>query len=155
MDTAIQSCLDELEKIAAAAVNRSGGERKWRRNVAVAAGSAGALAAAGLGGRVALRTARKAYSRGLDNASDVFAKKLEAGVRRGVQEGFDEGVATLRKEVPGMTDEMMRNARPHLDQVTESLVQRAREEAPGLGEAVADGFKSSVKKNMPKLWRRS
>ena len=138
MDLALHYCALELEKIAKADDDR---RKKWRNRAMAAGGIA-------LGGLAAHRLGRRA----VDSISTTFANKIEAGVRRGVEEGFGKGVQGLRGQAPDMADDVMRRVRPEINAIIEEAAQRAHAEAPGLGEAVAGGFAGAVKKRLP--WGR-
>jgi len=146
VDTVINAFEGELEKIA-----RMDSEKKkrWLRRGAGAAGVIAGGAGAAFAGRAGLRAARGAYKRILEEASQSFADKLEVGVRRGVQQGFDQGTANLKSSAPGMADQVVSQIRPQVDEIIEQFAQKARSEAPGIGEAVAEGFKGSIKKRLP------
>jgi hypothetical protein len=138
MDLVIQSCIAELDKIAESQTDR---RKKWRNRALAAGGLA-------LGGLAAHRMGRRA----VDSVSTTFANKIEAGVRRGVESGFEKGVKGLRSQAPDMADDVMRRVRPEINSIIEEAARRAHAEAPGLGEAVAEGFSGAVKKRIP--WRR-
>lgn len=173
MDPIIQSFADEIEKISMSQEDK----KKWRNRTLGLAGAGATVAAGGVG----LRYARKALGRGVAEASDVFVKKMEAGVRRGVQEGFDQGVANLRRTAPDVADDVAARLEPKLDDAVarvtaqfrreftsamDTAAERAKTEAPGIGSAVAEGFrgsveegvKGSIKKRLPGMpsvpWRK-
>ena len=165
MSTVMTSFFSELEKIAEQDPHR---RRRIAGGLASGLAAAGGLAYAGIAGRRGLR-------RAVSSASDQFARKMEAGVRRGVQDGFEQGVKGMRtqapdmaddvmarvrpemnaiieaaavrarKEAPNMADDVLARVRPELDAIIDTAANRAKHEAPGLGEAVAHGFSRAVK----------